>query len=100
MFGRVRALNNDKGERVENAGPAVPVEVIGFSGVPGAGERFVVLDEERKARAVIAVALAVDRGERQGQRLTLLFSCAAPWGRCSILSPVLFGPGLTFAVVL
>lgn len=52
MFGRVRALNNDKGERVESAGPAVPVEVIGFSGVPGAGERFVVLEEERKARAI------------------------------------------------
>ena len=52
MFGRVRALNNDKGERVEAAGPAVPVEVIGFSGVPSAGERFIVLDEERKARAL------------------------------------------------
>jgi translation initiation factor IF-2 len=52
QFGRVRALINDKGERVESAGPAVPVEVIGFSGVPAAGERFVVLDEERKARQV------------------------------------------------
>jgi translation initiation factor IF-2 len=52
MYGRVRALNNDKGERVELAGPSVPVEVIGFSGVPSAGERFVVLDEERKARSV------------------------------------------------
>ena len=50
--GRVRALINDKGERVELAGPSVPVEVIGFSGVPAAGERFVVLDEERKARQV------------------------------------------------
>ena len=50
--GRVRALINDKGERVESAGPSVPVEVIGFSGVPAAGERFVVLDEERKARQV------------------------------------------------
>jgi translation initiation factor IF-2 len=44
MYGRVRALNNDKAERVEAAGPAVPVEVIGFSGVPSAGERFIVLD--------------------------------------------------------
>ncbi len=50
--GRVRALINDKGERVDIAGPSVPVEVIGFSGVPVAGERFVVLDEERKARQV------------------------------------------------
>ncbi len=52
QYGRVRALINDKGERADAAGPAVPVEVIGFSGVPAAGERFVVLDEERKARAV------------------------------------------------
>jgi translation initiation factor IF-2 len=61
MFGRVRALNNDKGERVESAGPAVPVEVIGFSGVPGAGERFIVLDEERKARALAEFRTAKQR---------------------------------------
>jgi translation initiation factor IF-2 len=61
MFGRVRALINDKGERVEVAGPSVPVEVIGFSGVPSAGERFVVLDEERKARAVAEFRLNKQR---------------------------------------
>jgi translation initiation factor IF-2 len=61
MFGRVRALNNDKGERVDTAGPSVPVEVIGFSGVPVAGERFVVLDEERKARAVAEFRLNKQR---------------------------------------
>jgi translation initiation factor IF-2 len=61
MHGRVRALNNDKGERVELAGPAVPVEVIGFSGVPAAGERFVVLEEERKARAVAEFRLNKQR---------------------------------------
>ncbi|HWR71984.1 MAG TPA: translation initiation factor IF-2, partial [Nitrospirota bacterium] len=52
QFGKVRALINDKSERVESAGPSVPVEVIGFSGVPQAGERFVVVEEERKARQV------------------------------------------------
>ena len=52
QFGRVRALVNDKGERVEAAGPAVPVEVIGFSGVPQAGDAYVVVEEERKARQV------------------------------------------------
>ncbi|MHB8844137.1 MAG: translation initiation factor IF-2 [Nitrospirota bacterium] len=61
MFGRVRALNNDKAERVEAAGPAVPVEVIGFSGVPSAGERFIVLDEERKARALAEFRTAKQR---------------------------------------
>lgn len=58
QFGRVRALINDKGERVEKAGPSVPVEVIGFSGVPLAGERFVVLEEERKARQIAEIRQA------------------------------------------
>jgi translation initiation factor IF-2 len=52
QFGKVRALINDKGERVENAGPSTPAEVIGFSSVPLAGDRFVVLEEERKARQI------------------------------------------------
>jgi translation initiation factor IF-2 len=56
--GRVRGLINDKGERVEQAGPSVPVEVIGFSGVPLAGERFVVLEEERKARQIAEIRQA------------------------------------------
>ena len=61
QFGRVRALINDKGERVEQAGPSVPVEVIGFSGVPLAGERFVVLEEERKARQIAEIRQAKQR---------------------------------------
>jgi len=52
QFGKVRALINDKGERIESAGPSRPAEVIGFSNVPLAGERFVVLEEERKARQI------------------------------------------------
>ncbi|MFA5072388.1 MAG: translation initiation factor IF-2 [Nitrospirota bacterium] len=59
--GRVRGLVNDKGERVEEAGPSVPVEVIGFSGVPLAGERFVVLEEERKARQIAEIRQAKQR---------------------------------------
>ncbi len=52
QFGKVRALINDKGERIESAGPSMPAEVIGFSNVPLAGDRFVVLEEARKARAI------------------------------------------------
>jgi len=59
--GRVRGLINDKGERVDQAGPSVPVEVIGFSGVPLAGERFVVLEEERKARQIAELRQAKQR---------------------------------------
>ncbi|HEX9019895.1 MAG TPA: translation initiation factor IF-2 [Nitrospirota bacterium] len=61
QFGKVRALINDKGERVEAAGPSMPVEVIGFSSVPLAGERFVVLEEERKARQIAEIRQAKQR---------------------------------------
>jgi translation initiation factor IF-2 len=61
QFGKVRALINDKGARVESAGPSMPAEVIGFSSVPLAGERFVVLEEERKARQIAELRQAKQR---------------------------------------
>jgi translation initiation factor IF-2 len=51
-FARVRALINDKGEQVKEAGPSVPVEVLGFNGVPSAGDRFSVVETEARAREV------------------------------------------------
>ena len=50
--GKVRAMLNDKGQKVEEAGPSKPVEVQGLSGVPEAGSQFVVLPNEKKAREV------------------------------------------------
>ena len=61
QFGKVRALINDKGERIDQAGPSRPAEVIGFSSVPLAGERFVVLEEERKARQIAEIRQAKQR---------------------------------------
>ncbi|MBI3358365.1 MAG: translation initiation factor IF-2 [Nitrospirae bacterium] len=58
--GRVRALINDMGEKVKEAGIAMPVEVIGFMGVPSAGDTFVVTIDERVAKDV-----AQDRMHRQ-----------------------------------
>jgi translation initiation factor IF-2 len=51
--GRVRAMVNDKGERVIEAGPSMPVEIIGLSEVPSAGDIFYVVNDERKAREVV-----------------------------------------------
>ena len=51
-FARVRALINDQGEQVKEAGPSVPVEVLGFNGVPSAGDRFSVVETEARAREV------------------------------------------------
>ncbi len=50
--GRVRAMLNERGERLESAGPATPVEVQGLSGVPSAGDEFLVLPDEKKAREI------------------------------------------------
>ncbi len=51
-FGKVRALMNDRGERVEEVGPAMPVEVLGLEGVPSAGDQFQVVDEISKAQQI------------------------------------------------
>ena len=51
-FGRVRALFDETGSQVPSAGPSIPVQVLGLSGVPDAGDDFVVVDDERLAREV------------------------------------------------
>jgi translation initiation factor IF-2 len=50
--GRVRALIDDTGRKISNAGPSTPVEVIGFSEVPAAGDVFTVVEDEKKARQI------------------------------------------------
>ena len=49
-FGKVRAMLDDKGKIIEEAGPATPVEVLGFTSVPHAGDVFLAVDEDKKAR--------------------------------------------------
>jgi translation initiation factor IF-2 len=51
-WGRVRALVNDKGAQSKAAGPSAPVEVLGLSGVPGAGENLIAVENEARAREV------------------------------------------------
>lgn len=51
-MGRVRALISDQGETLEEAGPSVPVEVLGFNGPPEAGDRLAVVENEARARQV------------------------------------------------
>ena len=64
-WGRIRALINDRGEQVKEAGPATPVEVLGLSDVANAGDDFVVAPDERKARSV---AEARERLHREAAR--------------------------------
>lgn len=51
-YGRVRALIDEAGRSVKSAGPSIPVEVLGFNGVPEAGDEFVVVADEKQAREV------------------------------------------------
>jgi translation initiation factor IF-2 len=51
-FGRVRAMFNENGKAVDSAGPSIPVEVLGLTGVPAAGDDAIVVADERKAREV------------------------------------------------
>ncbi len=60
--GKVRAMINDKGRKLLEAGPATPVEILGLSGVPLAGDTFAVVGDERKARQI---ALARQEKHRQ-----------------------------------
>lgn len=62
VAGRVRALIDDTGKKIKKAGPSTPVEVIGFPEVPQAGDIFVVMDDEKKARQI-----AVNRLHKQKQ---------------------------------
>ena len=52
QWGRVRALVNDRGDHVKEAGPAMPVEVLGLSGTPAAGDRLAVVESESRAREI------------------------------------------------
>jgi translation initiation factor IF-2 len=51
-FGRVRAMLDENGESVESAGPSRPVQVLGFTSVPGAGDTFIVAEDDRTARQI------------------------------------------------
>lgn len=51
-FGRVRAMMNDRGRRIKEAGPSTPVEITGLADVPQAGDPFIVFEDERKAKEI------------------------------------------------
>ncbi|UHG90192.1 translation initiation factor IF-2 [Spirosoma oryzicola] len=51
-YGRIRAMTNDRGERIKEAGPAQPVQILGLPGAPQAGDKFNVMETEREAREI------------------------------------------------
>lgn len=71
--GRVKALTNERGQRVESAGPSTPVQVLGMQGAPTAGDKFNALDSEVEAREIANKRLQLQReqGLRTQKHITL-----------------------------
>ncbi|MCE3251458.1 MAG: translation initiation factor [Cellvibrio sp.] len=77
-YGRVRAMSNERGQQVNEAGPSTPVEILGLDTAPSAGDDFVVLTDERKAREVAQFRAEKERKEKlarfQASKLENMFS--------------------------
>ncbi|MDN3640891.1 translation initiation factor IF-2 [Simiduia curdlanivorans] len=63
-YGRVRAMTNEQGQQVTEAGPSTPVEILGLNNAPGAGDDFAVVPDERKAREVAEHRAEKERSEK------------------------------------
>ena len=82
MYGRARALTDENGKLVKSVGPAMPVEILGLPDAPGAGDEFLVVTDERKAREVAEFRIARDRQARMDlQQATKLENVFANMGK-------------------
>jgi len=72
-YGRVKAMINDKGERIEEAPPSKPISILGLSGVPMAGDEFFVVKDEKKARTLSTLKQDEERHRKMkaSKRVTL-----------------------------
>ncbi len=88
-FGRVRQMFDETGQPVEQAGPSIPVEVLGLSGTPNAGDEAVVVTDERKAREIALFRQGKYRevrlAKQQGAKLEDVFSQLGEGAMSSVL---------------
>ena len=92
-FGRVRAMYDETGALVESVGPSTPVQVLGLSGVPQAGDDMVVLADERKAREVALFRSHKQRDQKLAKQATRLHDAFAQMGEGSAKLLNLAGQG-------
>jgi translation initiation factor IF-2 len=71
--GRIKAMFDDKGSSVKEAGPSTPVSILGLSGAPNAGDKFHIMDDEKEARSIAERRLQLQReqGVRTQKHITL-----------------------------
>jgi translation initiation factor IF-2 len=72
-YGKVRAMHDERGKNVKEAGPATPLSILGIGGAPNAGDKFHVMDDEREARSIAAKReqLHREQGLRTNKHITL-----------------------------
>lgn len=88
-WGRVRVMNNDQGKSIKTATPGMPVEVLGLNGTPEAGDDFVVVDSEAKAREIAEYRLRKKKElqsmqANKAQNMDMLFAAANAEGHKSL----------------
>ncbi len=82
QFGRARRLINELGQEVQSAGPSIPVVIQGLSGVPIAGEEFIVVKNEKRAKSAAAQRKAIERDLRlKAQQAAKLENLMASMGK-------------------
>jgi len=78
FYGRVRAMNDETGKPIKTAGPSIPVEILGLPDAPNAGDEFLVVSDEKKAREVAEFRATRERQKRlerqAGMRLENIFA--------------------------
>lgn len=68
VWGRIRSLTNDRGEKIDEAGPSTPVEILGINGLPSAGDKVDIVKDERTAEEVSGVRRAALDAEKAGAK--------------------------------
>lgn len=94
-YGRVRAMFNERGQNVDEAGPSTPVQVLGLTSVPRAGDSFLVAEDDRTARQIADKRAAVERAAllaKRRKRVTLeSFDEALKAGKVDMLNLIIKG---------
>ncbi|ORM38369.1 translation initiation factor IF-2 [Francisella endosymbiont of Ornithodoros moubata] len=94
-YGRVRAMHNDLGKKIKAAGPATPVEILGLSGVPAAGDEMVVIENEKKAKELAAQRSQKQKeakiAQEQALKLSNMFNNMDKEGEQQVLKIILKG---------
>lgn len=94
-YGRVRAMYNDLGKQIEIAGPSTPVEILGLSGVPAAGDEMIVVESDKKAKEVATQRAQKQKeakiAQEQSLKLSNMFNNMGKEGEQQVLKIILKG---------